>query len=86
MRRWMFLGIGFGGLLALLAALSSREWGVGGSIAAVIYSVFVTVFLGAQVYAFVLTQVRYSEGLESPKFKILREEGIEPCLNKTESL
>lgn len=59
-----------------LGFLIGKDWGYGAAFAASVYGVLVSVFLIAQVYGFVLSQVQYSESVEDVKFKVFEAEGI----------
>jgi hypothetical protein len=71
------------GALALAALMSGlgfavgHDWGYGAAFAASVYAVLVSVFLAAQLYGFVLSQVKYSESVEATKFQVLEAEEIE---------
>ncbi len=62
--------------MGVLAFFAGSGWGVGAQWAAVIYSVMVSVFLIAMIFGFVLSQVSYSEAVESAKHHVLEVEGI----------
>jgi hypothetical protein len=65
------LGLGF-----LTYAMGS-EWGGGRSMWPItIYSILISLFLGMQVYAFVISQVKYSYDIEEAKFDLLEKEGV----------
>ncbi len=68
-------------LLALLMSglgfLVGKDWGYGAAFAASVYGVLVSVFLAAQLYGFVISQVRYSKSVEAAKFDLLEAEGID---------
>jgi len=67
-------------LLALLMTgmgfAIGKDWGYGAAFASAVYGILVSVFLAAQVYGFVVSQVKYSESIEDAKFKVLEVEGI----------
>ncbi len=63
-------------LLGSLSLMVSRDWGFGASVAAVIYAIFVSIFLLAQIFGFILSQVSYSQSVEQAKFQVLDAEGI----------
>lgn len=67
-----------GVLLVGTAFFAGRSWGPGAQWAAGVYAALVTLFLGAQIVGFVLTQVRYVEAVEQAKFKVLEVEGLMP--------
>lgn len=75
---YAWLGALAGALLVGTAFLAGRDWGPGAQWAAAAYAVLVTLFLGAQIVGFVLTQVKYVEAVENAKFKVLEAEGLIP--------
>ena len=72
--------LGFALVLAFLMSglgfLVGKDWGYGAAFAAAVYGVLVSVFLAAQIYGFVVSQVHYSESVENTKFAMLEGEGI----------
>lgn len=69
---FIFCALFFGLLsLSLIAWNSEKDWA---SVAALVYTALVTVFLAFQLWAFVLSQVKYSEEVENKKFIVLDAE------------
>jgi hypothetical protein len=72
-------GLAIFALLLCLGGLSfvmGSDWGEGAAVATAVYGVLITIFLALQVYAFVMSQVHYSEDVENAKFELLEREGI----------
>lgn len=63
-------------LMTGLGFLIGKDWGYGAAYASATYGVLVSIFLGAQVYGFIVSQVKYSDTVEEAKFKVLEAEGI----------
>ncbi len=61
----IFLGYAIGG-----------DWGDGAQGSVVLYGILVTVFLAAQLWGFVVSQMTYVESVERAKFELLEIEGI----------
>jgi hypothetical protein len=61
----IFLGYAIGG-----------DWGQGARYSVALYSFFVTIFLAAQLWGFVVSQMTYVESIERAKFELLEVEGI----------
>lgn len=68
----------FLGLISLgaLSFIMGSDWGQGATIATAVYGVLISIFLGVQIYGFVLSQINYSESVEDAKFDLLEREGI----------
>ncbi len=72
-----------GVLLATLGFSVARDQGQMAAILSMIYGILVTVFLLAQVYGFVISQVSYVDRVEKTKWKVLEVEGlVEKSKNK----
>lgn len=74
--QWIAAIVLLGFLMVTLAASLSRSEGQAATAAAVGYAILVTLFLLAQVWGFVLSQVSYVETVEDVKFQVLEKEGI----------
>jgi hypothetical protein len=61
----IFLGYAIGG-----------DWGAGAQSSVVIYGILVTLFLAAQLWGFVVSQITYVDSIERAKFELLEIEGI----------
>jgi hypothetical protein len=74
-----------GSAMVLLSFLLVKETGSVAAWCSGIYAVLVTLFLIAQIYAFVISQVNYSENVEEAKFKMLDTEleGFSGSVHKT---
>ncbi len=70
--------VALGVALMSLAYFAGSEWGPLGRAAAILYSFLVTLFLGAQLVAFVMSQVHYSREIENVKLKMLEGEKSAP--------
>lgn len=64
------------GFISVLGYAVGKDWGYGAAFATSVYGVLMTVFLVAQIYGFVLSQVSYAENVENVKFTVLEAEGI----------
>jgi len=62
--------------LGALSFIMGSDWGQGAAVATAVYGVLISIFLGVQIYGFVLSQIDYSESVEDAKFDLLEREGI----------
>ncbi len=62
--------------LILLGYLIGSDWGEGAQVSVVFYGVLVTIFLAAQLWGFVVSQINYVDRIERAKFELLEIEGI----------
>lgn len=60
-----------------LSFLVGTRWGSEATWVSLIYAFLVTLFLGAQIWGFVVSQVKYSQSIEAVKYEVLKAEGIE---------
>jgi len=61
----IFLGYAVGG-----------DWGEGAQMSVALYGALVTIFLAAQLWGFVVSQITYVDSIERAKFELLEIEGI----------
>ncbi len=74
----MFLAVvSLSGSLILLAVLARTNLEQKSMFACIGYAVGVSVFMGAQLWGFVMSQTTYSEVVEEPKYKLLELEEAE---------
>ncbi|MBS1983151.1 MAG: hypothetical protein JST16_03180 [Bdellovibrionales bacterium] len=77
-RKPLIVAAVLGAGLGFLAWQLGSDLGTGVAVASLLYAVLVTLFLLAQIVGFVVSQVSYSQSVESAKMKVLQVEGI-PC-------
>ena len=63
-------------LLTVLGYSVAADKGAAAAWISVAYGLLVSIFLVAQIYGFVLSQVKYVDSIEKAKFKVLEVEGI----------
>jgi hypothetical protein len=63
-------------LLTVLGYSVAVDKGIAAAWISVAYGVLVSVFLVAQIYGFVISQVKYVDSIEKAKLKVLEVEGI----------
>ena len=69
-RNWFLILLMFGLGIVIISFQAGTQWGRGASISSAIYAVLVTLFLAAQVYGFIVTQVHYSKSIEDIKHQV----------------
>lgn len=69
-----------GTVMVALSFSLTTEAGEMTALTSATYSVLVTLFLLAQVYGFIVSQVNYAEGVEEAKFSMLENEMRDPDL------
>ena len=76
-RRLLYSAVALSSCLVIMAWLARANLEAREVAVCVIYAVVVTVFMGAQLWGFVVSQAYYSESVEAPKFGIIEAEEAE---------